>query len=63
MTKYIVQFILPVDNPTKNVIITKGQRVHIFQVPLNHPNAHNMGYQDLLEASRLSGLIGIVHKP
>lgn len=56
MTKYEVQFTLPVDNPVNKVSRGTGKRSHIFFVPINHPNAHNIGYQELLAAQELSGL-------
>jgi hypothetical protein len=59
MTTYTVQFILPVDKPESNVSITWHGRVAHFDVPINHPDAHNMGYQDLLAAAELSGLLGL----
>ncbi len=59
MTKYQVQFSLPVDNPEKNVRITRGRKMFTFEVPINHPEAHNMGFMDLLFAVELSGLLGL----
>lgn len=59
MTTYIVQYVLPVDNPEKNVLITRCDKAVHFEVPLNHPDAHNMGFQDLLAAAELSGLLGL----
>lgn len=57
MTRYEVQFELPVENPVSNVGICKRKGVTIFLVPINHPDAHNMGYQDLIAATELSGRI------
>lgn len=57
MTQFIVQFVLPVDNPVSNVSMRKGKGFVEFLVPLNHPDAHNMGFQDLIAAAELSGLI------
>jgi len=59
MTAYDVQFVLPVDNPEKNVRITRKGKVAHFEVPINHPDAHNMGFMDLLAAAELSGLLGL----
>lgn len=59
MTTYEVQFVLPVDNPEKNVRITRVKGSCSFEVPINHPDAHNMGFQDLLAAAELSGLLGL----
>lgn len=56
MTSYKVQFVLPVDNPVSNVSQCRGKGYHEFLVPINHPNAHTMGYQELLGAAQLSGL-------
>lgn len=56
MTRYLVQYTLPVDNPVSNVSMRRGKDYVEFLVPLNHPDAHNMGFQDLLSAQQLSGL-------
>jgi len=56
MTTYCVQFVLPVDNPEKNVVITKRRGSYSFEVPINYKDAHNMGFMDLLAAAELSGL-------
>lgn len=55
MTSYEVQYELPVDNPVSSVgkCVMKGRIV--FLVPINHPDAHNMGFQDLIAAAELSG--------
>jgi hypothetical protein len=55
MTRYEVQFELPVDNPVNNVGKCVHNGVVIFCVPLNHPDAHIMGYADLIAAAQLSG--------
>lgn len=57
MTRYEVQFELPVNNPENNVSKRVKKGVTIFFVPINHPDAHNMGYQDLIAAQELSGLL------
>ena len=57
MTTYTVQFELPVNNPEKNVRMKRGKGHLVFYVPLNHPDAHNMGFQDLIAAQELSGLL------
>lgn len=57
MTSYEVQFELPVDNPMNNVSMRKGKGRITFFVPINHPNAHNMGFQELLAAQERSGLL------
>jgi hypothetical protein len=59
MTSYSVQYSLPVDNPVNNVSKQTGKGFIRFTVPINHPDAHNLGFQDLLAASELSGLIDI----
>lgn len=59
MTHYQVQFTLPVDNPVNNVRKTVVKGGYIFEVPLNHPDAHNMGFMDLIAAWELSGLLGL----
>lgn len=57
MTKYEVQFVLPCEQPETKVSKGTGRRAHIFFVPINHPKAHNIGYQELLEATEVSGLL------
>lgn len=57
MTTYNVQYILPVDNPENNVSKRSNKFGITFFVPINHPDAHNMGFQDLLAAADLSGLL------
>jgi hypothetical protein len=47
--EYSVQFSLPVDNPENNVLMTRGKNVIRFEVPINHPDVHNLGIQKLLE--------------
>lgn len=59
MTKYEVQFELPVDNPENNVAMRRKQGAITFFVPINHPKAHNLGFQDLLDAAQLSGLLRV----
>lgn len=55
MTRYGVQFELPVDNPVMNVGVMRGQNGPIFFVPINYPDAHNLGYWQLEAAVKLSG--------
>jgi hypothetical protein len=57
MTKYSVQFIMPVDNPVSNVSMYRGKGYYNFSVPINHPDAHKMNLMDLIAAAELSGLI------
>lgn len=59
MTSYSVQYSLPVENPVNNVSKFKGKGFIRFTVPINHPDAHNMGFQDLQAAAELSGLIDL----
>lgn len=59
MTEYSVQYVLPVDNPEKKVLVTKRKGCYSFEVPVNHPEAHSMGFMDLLAAAELSGLLGL----
>lgn len=57
MTSYCVQYKLPVENPVSNVSLRRGNGQYIFEVPINHPDAHKMGFMDLLASAELSGLI------
>ena len=59
MTAYTVQFVLPVDNPTNNVSVTKGKGILKFFVPLNYPDAHNVTLAELLMAAEHSGLLAL----
>jgi hypothetical protein len=59
MTTYTVQFVLPVDKPENKVLVVKRKSHWLFEIPINHPDAHNLGFMDLLAASELSGLLGL----
>lgn len=63
MTRYEVQYELPVNNPLMNVAKRKHKRGTTFYVPVNHPNAHSMGYAELIEACETSGLVRVINKP
>lgn len=54
ITSYEVQFTIAVDNPVNNITRKRGKRGYIFYVPINHPLAHNAGYQYLTEAARVN---------
>jgi len=56
MTAYTVQYELPAHNPSISVRKKVSKRVVTFYVPINHSDAHSMGYQDLIAAAELSGL-------
>lgn len=53
MTTYSVQYTLPVDIPCTAVRMKVSKGTKMFLVPINHPDAHNMGYQDLIAAVEL----------
>ena len=59
MTRYEVQFTLPVNNPENFVRITRCSTCVTFEVPLNYPDIHKMGYADLVAAAELTGLVGL----
>ena len=63
MTSYQVQFVLPVDNPEKNVRRSCEKGTWTFEVPINYPNAHNLSYMDLVAACELSGLFTVPTSP
>ena len=50
MKRYTVQYEMPCEYPENNVRMICRKNVNHFFVLLNHKAAHNMGYQDLLEA-------------
>lgn len=57
MTRYTVQFTMPVDNPVNNVRMRRSQDGKIqtihFEVPINLPDAHNVGLVTLLGFAEL----------
>lgn len=57
MTRYVVQFVLPVDNPTMNVSIRRAKEYIEFNVPINYPDAHDVTFSELLDAAGRSGLV------
>lgn len=57
MTTYTVQFVMPVDNPVNKVSVTRSKGHMVFEVPINHPDAHQMGLMQLIGAAELSGLL------
>lgn len=59
MKTYEVQFELPVDDPVNNVRVKRGKKRWVFYLPVNHPNAHNIGLQDLIEAVKRRDLLGL----
>jgi hypothetical protein len=59
MTKFTVQFELPVDNPMNNVRIKRSKMGVTFFVPINYPDIHSLTYSDLIAAVELSGLLHI----
>lgn len=63
MTCYEVTFILPVDNPVNNVRLRRVEKKLFFEVPINHPNAHNMGLAELIAGAQLSELLDLSPGP
>jgi len=63
MTQYTVQYLLPVNNPVSNVSAKRSRDVIHFSVPLNHPDAHSMGFMDLIAAAELSGKLDLLTTP
>lgn len=52
-TRFTVQYKLPVDNPVNNVRKRCVPGGYIFDVPINHPRAHIMGFMELIAANEL----------
>lgn len=50
MTEYRVQYEMPVNDPVNNVRMERKRGVIHFFVPLNHPDAHNLGLVELMAA-------------
>ncbi len=48
MTRFVVQFTLPVDNPVDNVRVSLGPEGYFFEVPINTPGCEQMGFSQLL---------------
>lgn len=63
MTTFTVQYTLPVDNPVSKVSVRRQKAHMVFDVPINHPDAHRMGLMDLIAAAELSGLITVSPTP
>lgn len=45
-----VQLEVPVDNPVYNVRMTYESGAYCFTVPINYPNVHSLGFEELFEA-------------
>lgn len=50
MKRYTVQYEMPCEYPENNVRMICRKNVNHFFVPINHRLAHNLGYQDLIDA-------------
>lgn len=59
MTRFEVQYVLPVNDPVNNIGVFQRKKFLTFLVPINHPNAHNIGLQDLLAAVERQELLGL----
>jgi hypothetical protein len=59
MKRYTVQFEMPCEYPVNNVRMICRKNVNHFFVPINHKDAHNMGYQDLLAAVEVGKLFAL----
>ncbi len=59
MTRYSVQFEMPVDNPLNNVRRAQKKWGVMFYVPINHPDIDRMGYTQLCEAAQARELLVI----
>lgn len=59
MKSYEVQFELPCENPVNNVRVIKRRKRWTFLLPINHPNAHNAGLQQLIEYSERAKLLDL----
>lgn len=63
VTGYQVQFTLPVDNPVNKVRKTRKNHVIIFDIPINFPDVHNLGYADLLLAADAAEKLTAIDNP
>lgn len=59
MTRFEVQYVLPVNDPVNNIGVFQRKKFLTFLVPINHPVAHNIGLQDLLAAVERQELLGL----
>lgn len=48
--RWIVQLTTPVDKPVYNVRMLVQRWGYYFEVPINYPNVHNCGFEELFEA-------------
>lgn len=54
---FSVQFELPCEDPVNNVTVTRQKGYWHFCLPINHPSAHNIGFQDLIAAVERAELL------
>jgi len=63
MTRFTVQFELPVENPENNVSMKRVRGSIKFFVPVNLHDAHHLGFQELLEKAERCGKLRLVDIP
>ena len=61
MKAYQVQFSLPCEKPEDNIKIIRRKTIIIFEVPVNLPELHNVGYSQLLEFSERAALRQVIN--
>lgn len=64
-TKYVVQYEFPdpVNNPGDKVSKKCVKGVVTYFVPISRPDAHNLGYEQLVAMTDLQTVIPIIHNP
>lgn len=56
---YVIQYTIPVNNPEDNVFVRCSKGVHVFELPINHPFAHNISLRDLIDSVNSRELLAL----
>jgi hypothetical protein len=56
VTSYEVQYTVAENNPVNKVYATRKQQRWVIHIPINFPNVHRMGLEELLLAADASKL-------
>jgi hypothetical protein len=51
---YQVQFLLPCENPVDNIVKKVRGKTLFFDVPINLPDLHNVGFAYLIEHAKVA---------
>jgi len=61
--RYVVQYVIPVNNPEDNVIAIRRKTVVIFEVPINLPDLHNLGYSQFVDLVERRERLALLAEP